>query len=279
MPDEPSSPNRTGLLQASTVSRRDQLNTTIGELSAQVGLLQERIDRLERIAATGLARNLNHPPDTETTLAFLMSLGDAAMPVLRQILTSRAQPFESNDVRALRERVLWVLADLGDRTIIPNLLARLGDYTPSTGDTVSLHERVTQSLRKLGEVELVEAFEQTLQGEASGLSRLKAMNRPEVGLALLRAIETPAPRVIHAARALADLGVIDALPTLRAKSAIYRFSNPRHKKIWDQAVEQLEAFSALPRTSASPAEGGATLPRPADEAEPAEQSLIEDADR
>jgi hypothetical protein len=158
----------------------------------------------------------------------------------------------------LHDRAVRALGEIGDRRAVGPLISLL--VTESTGLRASLP---AEALRKLGEQECVDAFEQAFRGDPHPLSQVAGKWHSRFVSELLEALASPSKngrQVSHAATALAALGAVEALPELRKQ--LRSSSVPEVQAALRAAIAELEAHGQLPRP-AEPARGRRdSLPRP-----------------
>jgi hypothetical protein len=153
------------------------------------------------------------------------------------------------------------LGEFGDAAAVPALIPLLGQTKKVGGRQV--RGLAAAALGQVGAQDMVDAFDQALQGYVDPLKELaEGAYRSEIVQALIHALDTSAtaPR---AAAGLAALGAQEALPRLR--SAIRKYvALESVRDACRSAVAELEARAALPRPArAEPEDGRDSLPRPA----------------
>ncbi|MCS6863105.1 MAG: HEAT repeat domain-containing protein [Abditibacteriales bacterium] len=170
----------------------------------------------------------------------------------------------------LREKAMAALANIGDRRAVPALIPLLGDEARINRGNFSGRSPAADALRKLGMEESVEAFSQALFRNKAAVETLKRQHQyqSEFAQAFLRALDSNDTTVaVNAAWSLAELGAIEALPALRARTGQIDFPNAQLRDVWYQAIAKLKSLSALPRPAQATAPDAETLPRPAGQPE------------
>lgn len=82
-----------------------------------------------------------------------------------------------------------ILNGISDARLVPALVPLLGDYRPAAG--IRLCDLAAILMRRLGQSELVEAFNHTLESSTEGLMTLRTCAlRGQVIEALMRALES-----------------------------------------------------------------------------------------
>ena len=206
--------------------------------------------------------------------------GDArAVPSLMRALRDPSSTVRLNAIRALGE--------IGDqrpiKALIPLLGERVHEVRSGPGPAWG-YERgdepgdvAAEALTSLGAGPLVKALDEAVSGNTQPLCDLAGEHRKEIIEALVGTLNDPNRRVFgNAFRALADLGAVETLPTLREKAKEIRilrlaFENLERRYddlVWmcEAAISDLESLQSLPRPSTSPPDAGKTLPRPASRA-------------
>ena len=115
----------------------------------------------------------------------------------------------------LAAKAIRALGEIGDVRAVPGLLPILGDGQAVEGDTFA--RLAAHTLRRLGEEDRVQAFGQAVKGDVEPLKRVAGEYRPQLSRALVTALgDTDGSVIANAAAALASLGAVEALPSLRA---------------------------------------------------------------
>lgn len=183
--------------------------------------------------------------------AALGGLGDAAaVPALASVLWDEDAP--------LRALAIEALAEIGDRDAVGHLIPLLGDMREAEGRAIQ--GRVAEALGRLGEEELAETLLAALEGDFARLRARGGEYRAEIIAALAGAIEGAAG--VDAARALAEIHAMEALPRLREVLRSYRVPEVVERAVTD-TIRKLEARAALPRAAAAADFEVDTLPRAA----------------
>lgn len=173
----------------------------------------------------------------------------------------------------LRHDLIRALGAVGDPGAAPHLILYLGGVAQAPNYWGSTRAAAADALRSLGQADTVEAFTAVLHGETEALSRLNPAWRSLFIAAFRSALEAVSGlEVAAAARALVEWSVVEAAPELR--KAARRFGDDRPTRdVLDQAIQELERRSALPRPSQTPAPAAQGLPLPAAEATPSPHDL------
>ncbi len=168
----------------------------------------------------------------------------------------------------LRAHAIDALADIGHRGAIKPLLRLLGDTSGAKGKPIQ--SRAADTLRGLGEGDLVDDVLAALAGDASRIRDAVGEYRGQVVDAFVVALGGPSG--MHAARALEELHAMEALPEMR--EVLRRTGTKSRKgKAIEAVIQELEARAALPRPAAAREVGADTLPRVADDPGPAPDTL------
>jgi hypothetical protein len=238
-----------------------------------------------------LARQLGNLNKDERQKAFkqLMAMGKPAADVFLQVLTAPRKKEEIADwdgvaastlavegLGRLREKraipvllrllktsegeicgtVIWALGEIGDDSVVPELLPFLGSE--------SLNGVTVDALRKLGAGDLVELYKGAMSSDKTAIEAIKKHPYRKAFIAgFIRALwsREDISVIPKAAWALAELWAIEAIPSLRAQIA--RWLPTEIRQACKQALDKLEMISRLPR-AVSPSEiDTSTLPRPA----------------
>ena len=162
----------------------------------------------------------------------------------------------------LRAHAAVSLGEIGDRQAIPSLVSALGDLGHADGRTVG--DYAAEALRQLGEGALVDTYSRALEGDSALLKRMQEGEREPFIQAFLGTLESPdAETAARTARALAELGAVEALPRIRAQASRVRSANGEIRKMLDAAIQELERRKDLPRPTGAPEADPNALPRPA----------------
>jgi hypothetical protein len=152
--------------------------------------------------------------------------------------------------------VIWALGEIGDDSVVPELLPFLGSEL--------LNGVTVDALRKLGAGDSVELFKGAMSGDRMAIEALKKHPYRKAFVAgFIRALWSHEDTSVipKAAWALAELWAIEAIPSLRAQ--VSRWLPTEIRQACKQALDKLEMISRLPR-AVSPSEiDTSTLPRPA----------------
>jgi HEAT repeat protein len=176
----------------------------------------------------------------------------------------------------LRLEAARALGELGSPHAAPALIPLLGDPGYAEGSTV--RSAAADALRTLGEGLLVDGFLTALRREDRDASRLFGAYPGAFKEALIRALNGRIQSEVgHAARALMQLGAVEALPDLRRTASrlrMHRPSDPVCRQMVDEAIGRLEGQAALPRPAGRPAsEVSPDLPLPASRRDPEPRNL------
>ena len=162
----------------------------------------------------------------------------------------------------LRSLAVGALVEIGDARAIGPLIPLLGDTREPDGRRIQLE--AADALRRLGSGEVADAVLAALDGDSARLKALGGDYRAEIVAAVAGAV--PGRGGHHAARALADINAVEALPRLRKILRGDRLTQ-RGEAVAD-AITRLEARASLPRAAAAAHAGTDTLPRAAGEPGP-----------
>ena len=173
-----------------------------------------------------------------------------------------------DDDKVLRIRAIKALGEIGHPGAIRPLITLLGDNRRVEGRRIC--DRAADALRQLGEEELVDAMGAALGGEFGSLEALGDEYRQEIIEALGDALE--GPWGVDAARALAEIHAVEALPGLRK---VLRGIGGRVTlgEAVSGAIRHLETRASLPRAAAAAELEVDTLPRPAQQPGPDTETL------
>lgn len=175
---------------------------------------------------------------------------------------------EDEDVRA---GAIEALGEMGDALAVPALIPSLG--LSKTVGARQVRGLAADALGRMGAQDVVDAFDQALQGNADPLKEQAGHDhRSEIVQALVYALDTSATAA-QAAAGLAALGAREGLPRLRSATRKY-VAMESVRDACQSAVAELEARAALPRPArAEPGSRTDTLPRPAVEPEGGVETL------
>jgi HEAT repeat protein len=176
---------------------------------------------------------------------------------------------DADDV--VRAGAIEALGEIGDAGAVPALIPLLGQ-TKKVG-VRQVRGLAAAALGKVGAQDVVDAFDQALQGHVDPLKELaEGAHRSEIVQALVYALDAHATAA-KAATGLAALGAREVLPKLR--SLARGFGVPESvREACRSAVAELEAQAALPRPARADPEGRTdTLPRPIAEPEGGVETL------
>lgn len=246
-----------------------------------------------------LIRQLGNPAKSQTALNQLLDVGERAVPVLIEALSSPAmsmsgtgmESWDGNLARrkaaeglgqlkaveavepltetlsdgdvSTRTTAIRSLAEIGDVRAVPALIPLLGD-----AESVGLAKRTVSdfaadALDKLGQTEVALAFMQTLEGDKTALEVLKGKHRREVIQGLLKAAENrhqSEDTQMNALWALGELRAVEALPKLRLGLKIMAVGG-----VFGMGSERLKrACEALITHLEAIEAATGTLPRPAE---------------
>jgi len=177
--------------------------------------------------------------------------------------------YDADDV--VRAGAIEALGEIGDAAAVPALIPLLGQA--KTVGARQVRGLAGAALGQLGAQDVVEAFDQALQGHVDPLKELaEGAHRSELVQALVYALDTSATAA-RAAAGLAALGAREGLPRLRSATRKY-VAMESVRDACRSAMAELEALAALPRPAqAEPEDGRDTLPRPAGEPEGGVETL------
>lgn len=154
------------------------------------------------------------------------------------------------------EKVIWALGEIGDKSVVPELLPLLGSEF--------LGSEAESALRKLGAGNLVELFKKALQRDKTAIEVIRKHPYRKAFIAgFIRTLwrrEDIAP-ILNAAWALAELWAVEAIPALRVQ--VTRWLPTEIRQACQQALDKLEMVSKLPRAASYTEIDTSTLPRPA----------------
>lgn len=153
-------------------------------------------------------------------------------------------------------RVIWALGEIGDKSVIPELLPFLGSEL--------LNGETANALRKLGASELVDLFNKAMQRDKAAVETIRKHQLRNAFIAgFIRAIwnSEDISSIPKAAWVLAELWATEAIPALRAQIA--RWLPTEIRKACKEALDKLEMISKLPRAVSYTEIDTSTLPRPA----------------
>ena len=169
--------------------------------------------------------------------------------------------YDADDV--VRAGAIEALGEIGDAAAVPALIPLLGQTKKVGGRRV--RGLAAAALGQVGAQDVVDAFDQALQGHVDPLKELaEGAHRSEIVQALVYALDTSATAA-RAAVGLAALGAREGLPRLRSATRKY-VALESVREACRSAVAELEARAALPRPArAEPESRTVTLPRPAGE--------------
>lgn len=179
--------------------------------------------------------------------------------------------------REICERVIWALGEIGDQSVIPELLPFLGSEF--------LNKVTAKALGKIGASDLVDLFDRAMKQDKMAIETIRKHQLKNAFVAgFIRALwsHEDISLIPKAAWALAELWATEAIPPIQAQ--IGRWLPAEVRKACQEAVNKLEMISKLPR-AVSPSEiDTSTLPRPVTTSEvhsenlPRAASLDEDLD-
>ena len=193
--------------------------------------------------------------------AALGRLGDpAAVPALASVL--------GDPDGSLRARAIEALAQIRHADAIGPLIPLLGDTREAGGRQI--RGRAAEALRGLGGGELAGTVLTALGGEMARLKEYRGDYRTQIIAALAGALDGPSST--HAAKALAEIHAVEALPRLREVLRSFGAGGPAGQAV-TEAIKRLEARAALPRAADAADVEVDTLPRPAREPGPDSETL------
>ena len=193
------------------------------------------------------------------------ALGRLGDPAAGRALTSVLKDKDT----VLVARAIEALARIGDARAIGPLVRRLGDIKVA-GDGRTIRDHVADSLRQLGEGDLVDAVLTALDGDFARLKAYDGEYRAEIVEALANSIRWRS--ATHPANALAEIHAVEALPRLRGILRNYGSRDPAGKAV-AEVIGKLESRASLPRAATAPDAPVDTLPRAAREPGPDTRTL------
>lgn len=169
----------------------------------------------------------------------------------------------------LRMRAVGALAAIPHSDAVRALIPMLGDS--SSADVGYVRDKFAAALRERGEAELVKMVFAVFAGDLTALTRYEGEYRAEVIDALAEALGGYFSG-INAARALAEVHAVEALPRLRAALGKVGTRDPIGQAI-AQAIKTLEDRASLPRPADGTDPEAASLPRAARDPGPGTETL------
>lgn len=239
----------------------------------------------EREVPTGARNDVRWSPTVAHRLA-VEGLGHVkdpqAVEVLQRILRNR---LIRDDV--LRAKAVWALGEIGASASVRQLVPLLGNlqavhderhndvtvsvrYTTALKRSAAIVEGKTigslagDALVTLGQGELVQAFQEALEGRWLKLNTFLEEWRAPLNLSLIQAARTgDQVTATNAVVALAELGLLEAQSELRMWSGPLGRKPAWMRQTCLEAVRKLERFQSLPVPAAGRPVGHQDLPRPA----------------
>jgi hypothetical protein len=193
----------------------------------------------------------------------------AAAAGLGRLRSRRAAPVLAAVVQQSTEgpllcTALRALGEIGDLTAAVVIIPHLGAPEPVRGHAAA-------ALRELGRGAQVELFQRILR-RGEGDPRELVEQRLAYVRALTRALRSSiSMEAGHAAKALRELGAVEALPALREAARTHRSAEYARDVVRtriDEAIRDLEKRQSLPRPSTTPHQETDDLPLPADASHP-----------
>lgn len=168
--------------------------------------------------------------------------------------------------REVCERVIWALGEIGDESVVPEILPFLGSEF--------LNGTTERALQKLGAGELADLFARAMRQDKTAIEAIKKHPLRKAFVAgFIRALwnHEDISLIPNAAWALAELWAIEAIPAIRAQ--IGRWLPMEIHRACQQVLSKLETISRLPK-AVSPSEiDTSVLPRPATATEISAENL------
>lgn len=173
----------------------------------------------------------------------------------------------------LRNGMIHAIGALGDPQAVPHLIPYLGGADGAPGRTGFTGATAAVAVRALGFGPTVDTFAAVLAGQLDHLDQLDSAWTPLLVTAFRSALGSNYPvEVASAGRALAQWGVVEALPDIRAAARRFR-EDPSTREALDGAIQELQKRSSLPRPAEGPAPAADGLPLPAGAPRIAEEDL------
>ncbi|MFN3421069.1 MAG: HEAT repeat domain-containing protein [Armatimonadota bacterium] len=158
--------------------------------------------------------------------------------------------------RDVCERVIKALGEIGERSVVPELLPFLGSEF--------LNGVTKETLHKLGADDLVDLFYRAMQRDKGAIELIRTHPYRNAFIAsFIRALWNweDLSLIPNAAWALAELWAIEAIPALRAQ--VSRWLPTEIRQACKRALDKLEMVTKLPRAASYSEIDTSTLPRPA----------------
>ena len=158
--------------------------------------------------------------------------------------------------RAICEKVIWALGEIGNDSVVPELLPFLGSEF--------LCNEAASALQKLGAGDLVELFRKALKRDKSAIEAIwRHPYRKAFIAGFIRSLwrRDDITLIPDAAWVLAELWAVEAIPALRAQ--VSRWLPTEIRQACQQALDKLEMVIGLPRAVSTNEIDTSTLPSPA----------------
>lgn len=242
---------------------------SLPKLARQLGSLdgEKRKRAFEQLLAMGQSAvdtflQVLHAPSKKEEVADWDGLAATILSIegLGQLKAKKAIPhllrLLRGSEREVCEKVIWALGEIGDNSVVPEILPFLGSEF--------LNEATTSALQKLGAGNLVDLFVGAMRQDRTAIDAIKSHPYRNAFVAgFIRALWSwkDISLIPNAAWALAELWATEAIPAIRAQ--IGRWLPTEIRQACQQALDKLEMISRLPRAVSLSEIDTSVLPRPA----------------